>query len=268
MTSSATPRRSLETRRGSYVDSVTLMQVSKRVGSLPGVRSALVAMATDLNLDLAVGMGFEPPAGVSPNEMIVALEADNDEALDAARAEVDAALTEAASPAPTAFGAAPPPATVAAAARGLDPDSTVALVSTPGQYAFADALDAVDAGLLTMVFSDNVPLAQEVALKDRAAEQGVLVMGPDCGTAVVGGVGLGFANVVPVLFSAAAQVPGVTPAHGIAAVSGLGYLGMMAGPPVVGVIAESTSLGWGLATVVLFALALALSARRALPRAR
>jgi MFS family permease len=81
-------------------------------------------------------------------------------------------------------------------------------------------------------------------------------------------VGLGFANVVPVLFSAAAQVPGVTPAHGIAAVSGLGYLGMMAGPPVVGVIAESTSLGWGLATVVLFALALALSARRALPQAR
>ena len=87
MTSNAGPRRSLETRKGTYVDSVTLMQVSKRVGALPGVRSALVAMATDLNLDLAVGMGFEPPAGVSPNEMIVALEADGDEALDSARAE-------------------------------------------------------------------------------------------------------------------------------------------------------------------------------------
>ena len=120
MTSSASPRRSLETRKGSYVDSVTLMQVSKRVGSLPGVRSALVAMATDLNLDLAVQMGFEPPAGVSPNEMLVALEADGDDALSDARAEVDRALDEAASPAPSTFGAAPPPATVAAAD---DPDT-------------------------------------------------------------------------------------------------------------------------------------------------
>jgi FdrA protein len=81
----------------------------------------------------------------------------------------------------------------AAAARS---GATAALVSTPGQHAFADALDAVDAGLLTMVFSDNVPLEQEVALKEYADEKGVLVMGPDCGTAVLGGVGLGFANVV------------------------------------------------------------------------
>lgn len=79
-------------------------------------------------------------------------------------------------------------------------------------------------------------------------------------------VGLGLANVVPVLFSAAAQVPGVTPAHGIAAVSSLGYLGMMAGPPLIGVIAEHSSLTIGLATVVLFAIVLAASARRALPR--
>ena len=85
---------------------------------------------------------------------------------------------------------------MSAAAKAVDPATTVALISTPGQYAFADALDAVDAGLLTMVFSDNVPVEQEVALKQRAAEAGVLVMGPDCGTAVVGGVGLGFANVV------------------------------------------------------------------------
>jgi predicted MFS family arabinose efflux permease len=79
-------------------------------------------------------------------------------------------------------------------------------------------------------------------------------------------VGLGLANVVPVLFSAAAQVPGVTPAHGIAAVSSLGYLGMMAGPPLIGMVAEARSLTVGLFTVVLFAGVLALCARRALPR--
>jgi predicted MFS family arabinose efflux permease len=78
-------------------------------------------------------------------------------------------------------------------------------------------------------------------------------------------VGLGFANVVPVLFSAAAQVPGVTPAHGIAAVSAVGYLGMMAGPPLIGVIAEAQSLRAGLSVLVVFAAVLGLAARRALP---
>lgn len=78
-------------------------------------------------------------------------------------------------------------------------------------------------------------------------------------------VGLGLSNVVPVLFSAAAQVPGVSPAHGIAAVSGVGYLGMMAGPPLIGLIAEHTSLAAGLLVVVVFAAFMAATARRALP---
>jgi predicted MFS family arabinose efflux permease len=79
-------------------------------------------------------------------------------------------------------------------------------------------------------------------------------------------VGFGLSNVVPVLFSSAAQVPGVTAAHGIAAVSSVGYLGMMAGPPLIGVVAESSSLTIGLSIVVLFAAVFALSAKRALPQ--
>jgi len=77
-------------------------------------------------------------------------------------------------------------------------------------------------------------------------------------------VGLGLSNVVPVLFSAASQVPGVSSAHGIAAVSGVGYLGMMAGPPLIGLIAEHSSLATGLVVVVVFAVFMALSARRAM----
>jgi fucose permease len=77
-------------------------------------------------------------------------------------------------------------------------------------------------------------------------------------------VGLGLSNVVPVLFSAAAKVPGVSAAHGIAAVSSLGYLGMMAGPPLIGMVAEHSSLTAGLACVVVFAVFMALSAGRAL----
>lgn len=77
-------------------------------------------------------------------------------------------------------------------------------------------------------------------------------------------VGLGLSNVVPVLFSAASQVPGVSSAHGIAAVSGVGYLGMMAGPPLIGLIAEHSSLTTGLLVVVVFATFMALSAKRAM----
>jgi hypothetical protein len=79
-------------------------------------------------------------------------------------------------------------------------------------------------------------------------------------------VGLGLANVVPVLFVAAAKVPGVTPAHGIAAVSSLGYLGMMAGPPLIGVVAEHSSLTPGLCTVVVVRAGAAHGGERALPR--
>jgi FdrA protein len=170
------------------------MQVSRRIGGLDGVNAALVAMATELNLDLARSMGFELPEKTVPNEMLVAVDAVDEAALEAALTDVDAALAQAASPAAASFGAAPAPVTIGAAARAGD--ATVALISTPGQYAFADAVDAVDAGLHTMVFSDNVPVEHEIALKEYAEQAGVLVMGPDCGTAVVGGVGLGFSNVV------------------------------------------------------------------------
>ncbi|SEL86685.1 hypothetical protein SAMN05216359_12054 [Roseateles sp. YR242] len=80
-------------------------------------------------------------------------------------------------------------------------------------------------------------------------------------------VGLGMSNVVPVLFSAASKIPGVAPAHGIAAVSGMGYLGIMAGPPMIGFVAEHSSLTVGLGCVVLFAIFMALAAPRALKSA-
>ena len=79
-----------------------------------------------------------------------------------------------------------------AAAHG--PDAAVVLLSVPGSSVIGEALDAIAAGRHVMIFSDNVPVEQEVALKTAAEAAGVLVMGPDCGTAIIGGVGLGFAN--------------------------------------------------------------------------
>lgn len=179
-------------RAGAYADSVALLQVSRTVQGIRGVEAAQVAMATPLNLEVLAQMGFVLPAGVTPQEMVVALRL-ADDAPDSVVDDAEAAIVEALrSRAPSASAEQAPPRTTATALRGTD-DGLV-LVSVPGQSALVEAMDAVDAGRDVMVFSDNVPLAHEVALKRAAREQGVLVMGPDCGTAVVGGLGLGFAN--------------------------------------------------------------------------
>lgn len=186
--------RHLELRRGTYRDSVSLMQVSRAVGTEPGVERALVAMATQLNLDLLAGMGFAAPDSAGPNDLVVAIAAADSDALDRARQRLDTELAGGGAPAPGGFGSAPAPRTIGAAVRAGG--ATLAVISTPGQHAYTDAADALDAGASVLLFSDNVPVEQEIALKAEAARRGLLVMGPDCGTAVVAGVGLGFANVV------------------------------------------------------------------------
>jgi FdrA protein len=182
----------VEVRTGAYHDSVTLMQASRTVAAVDGVVAAQVAMATALNLDVLQGMGFTLPAGLSPSDLLVAVRADTDEVVPRALDALATALSSRAGD--TGRSTAEPPRTTAAALR-RDPAPLV-VVSVPGQYALAEAMDAVTAGSSVMVFSDNVSVAHEVALKEAAAAHDVIVMGPDCGTAVVGGVGLGFANVV------------------------------------------------------------------------
>jgi FdrA protein len=181
----------VELRHGAYADSVTLLQVSRTVQEEPGVRAAQVAMATPLNLEVLTGMGFDVP-DAAPDDLVVALQLDEGAELGDVLAAVDAALVRS-TRAPDTAAEISPPRTTAAALR-LAPGAVV-LVSVPGTHAFVEAMDALDAGSDVMVFSDNVPLEQEVALKQVAAERDLLVMGPDCGTAVVGGLGLGFANV-------------------------------------------------------------------------
>ncbi|MEU9123574.1 FdrA family protein [Streptomyces sp. NPDC048506] len=184
----------LELRRGMYRDSVRLMQVSRSVGAVDGVDRALVAMATRLNLDLLDGMGFDVPEEAGPNDLVIAIRASDQDALRRAREHLEQELA-APSRGSVATGGAATSHTFRTIGAAKDA-ATLALLSIPGPHVFAEATDALDAGLDVMIFSDNVPVAHEVRLKDRARERGLLVMGPDCGTAVVGGVGLGFANVV------------------------------------------------------------------------
>lgn len=183
----------VELRAGAYADSVTLLQVSRTVAGLPGVAAAQVAMATPLNVEVLTEMGFAVPETAGPNDMVVAIRLTDDGDLGAALAGVDTALKDSSRRESGPSELAPPRTTGSALRRTPD---AVALVSVPGPSAFVEAMDALEAGSDVMVFSDNVPVEQELALKRYAAGRQLLVMGPDCGTAVVDGVGLGFANVV------------------------------------------------------------------------
>ncbi|HEX4811159.1 MAG TPA: FdrA family protein [Nonomuraea sp.] len=174
-------------RKGAYYDSVQLMRVSRALTGMPGVTAAMVAMATGLNVSVLGDLGFAVP-DAAPGDLLIAVRADDP---DAAVAEADRQLTTLRRPGPPTEQ--PPLTTRSAAAR--EPADLV-LVSVPGEHAFAEAYDAVLAGLPVMIFSDGVPVAQERFLKELAGQRGVLVMGPDCGTAAIGGVGLGFANVL------------------------------------------------------------------------
>jgi FdrA protein len=186
----------VELRRGAYHDSVSLLEVSRAVAGADGVEAAQVAMATELNCDVLRGMGFEVPAGAGPNDLVVALRAVDDEGVAAGLAAVEAGLASLRGAPGTGEGLADevPPMTVGSAVRRSG--AGLVLVSVPGAHAVTEAYDALDAGASVMLFSDNVSVADEVALKDYAVQRDLLVMGPDCGTAVVGGAALGFADVV------------------------------------------------------------------------
>jgi FdrA protein len=218
----------VELRHGAYADSVTLLQVSRTVQDESGVLAAQVAMATPLNLEVLTGMGFTVPES-APDDLVVALRLDETAELGDVLAAVDAAMSRS-TPTSTTSAEHAPPRTTAAALR-LAPEAIV-LVSVPGAHALVEAMDALEAGSDVMVFSDNVPLEQEIALKRLAAERDLLVMGPDCGTAVIGGLGLGFANVT---------TPGPV---GIVAASGTGCQQLLALLDHAGV-GVSSALGVG-----------------------
>jgi FdrA protein len=144
-------------------------------------------------------MDIEAPSTAGPNDLMVAVVSADEEAITDVLERLERELAGGGAAAASTSDAVVAPRITATAARSITGGSVtggLALISTPGRYAFVEAMDALDAGLSALVFSDNVPIDQEVRLKQYASHRGLLVMGPDCGTAVVGGVGLGFANVV------------------------------------------------------------------------
>ncbi len=190
----------VEVRRGTYHDSVTLMQVSRQAEELPGVEAAAAVAATPVNLELLARQGFAvDPAGLGPSDLVLCVRAADDAAAGQAMEQVEALLAGAGQGgtgggAGGGPGVAPPRSLRAAARR--DPGLNLAVLSVPGRHLGYEIAEALQAGLHVFCFSDGLDPATEAACKRVAAERGLLLMGPDCGTAIIDGVGLGFANAV------------------------------------------------------------------------
>jgi len=184
----------LETRRGVYNDSVVLMRISASLRARDGVEDALVAMATPLNVGLLGDLGFDTSRvrDAGPADLLVALQARSCTHLDAALAALDDMLSEPRGDAAGAGAVGRRHATLGEAVRTSG--AGMAIISVPGPHVAPEAMEALRAGADVMIFSDGVSVPEERALKTTAEGFDRLVMGPDCGTAFIGGVGLGFCN--------------------------------------------------------------------------
>ena len=176
-----------------YADSVKLMGIATDLRRRDGVGRCELAMGTPANLEALAERGVRAQAG--PSDLVIAVEADDEGVAAQALGRAEDALSGAAGD-PGARAPAGEPARSLLTARRRLASANVALISVPGEYATLEAHKALSAGMHVFLFSDHVPEDDELELKRRGAELGLLVMGPGCGTAMLGGVGLGFANVV------------------------------------------------------------------------
>lgn len=195
-------------KRNTYYDSITLMSLAQAVKDLPGVEEAGAVMATELNRELLRNSNLLPEALLAeqetlpgPEDLLIVVRASDEAHAQEALAFAEQRL--AARVAPVGAGAVLGGEGTLVAARSLErallrnEKANLAVISVAGEHAWLEAEQALQHGLHVFLFSDHVSIEQEQRLKALAVEKGLLLMGPDCGTAIINGVGLGFSNVVP-----------------------------------------------------------------------
>jgi FdrA protein len=182
-----------QVRTGAYYDSAFLMQLQRSLAALPGVQDAGVVMGTDSNKEILAHIDLLSPEvnSAKPDDLVIVVRADDEKSADAAIGQVDELLTRKR----TTMDQEYRPQSLETAAKVL-PDAGWVLISVAGRYAAGVSREALRLGKHVFLFSDNVSVEEEIELKRIAGEKGLLVMGPDCGTAIVRGMGLGFANKV------------------------------------------------------------------------
>jgi FdrA protein len=189
-------------KRNTYYDSITLMSVAQAAKDLPGVEDIGAVMATEVNLELLLSANLMPtaflakqPKPPSSEDLLIVVRA-----IDEAHAEVALAIAEERLTSPGDHGTTNSGETIPARSLEMalkrDEAANLAVISVAGEHAWLEAEQALRCGLHVFLFSDNVPLEQEKRLKTLAMSKGLLLMGPDCGTAIINGIGLGFSNVV------------------------------------------------------------------------
>jgi len=177
--------------RNRYYDSVFLMAVAHRLSDLEGIEEAATVMGSPANIQilLDMGVGTASVADASPSDLIIALRGDH-QVVAGVLQDIEKWLVR------------PKTALVTSTAGSLDEalsrqsTSNLVVISVPGEYAAAETEAALERGMNVFLFSDHASVEDEVTLKKKASEQGLIVMGPDCGTALIGGKGIGFANAV------------------------------------------------------------------------
>jgi succinyl-CoA synthetase alpha subunit len=179
-------------RRNEYYDSVFLMGINKRLSEISGVEQTAVLMATEANKKLLVELGFSNQKidEAQPTDLIAAVIADSSETVAVVTESLGEVLKSMSS------GISDSGLKTLDEAIHRRPDGNLVVLSIPGEFVNSEARKALEAGLNTFVFSSNVPVEQELELKLLARSRGLLVMGPDCGTSIIHGVGIGFANKV------------------------------------------------------------------------
>lgn len=180
-------------RKNAYYDSVTLMLISKEIKQMPGVDEALIGMGTELNLELVRNLDMAD-AGIetcSPNDFFISVRLEDASLMPAVEAKVEELLNHR----KASSGSSYRPVTFDTAIEMM-PEANMVIISVPGKFAAAEVRKALDKDCHVMLFSDNVSIEDEKALKELAVSKGLLMMGPDCGTSIINQVPLAFANVV------------------------------------------------------------------------
>lgn len=182
-----------QVKSGVYYDSAFLMQAQRTLADLPGIQDAGVVMGTEGNKELLAHINLLCPEAeaAKPDDLVIVVRGETEEAAEMALARVDEVFARKSSADQGEYR----PQSLEMAVQQL-PNAGWVLVSVAGRYAGGVAREALRLGKHVFLFSDNVPVEEEIAIKAIAAEKGLLVMGPDCGTAIVRGAGLGFANKV------------------------------------------------------------------------
>jgi len=182
-------------KKGEYFDSVSLMIAANKINQMEGVIDAAVAMGTRENKSIFKNAGFLIDAfqEAEDTDLLIAVKAETEAIANIVLTNIDEELKQIRKRSDTSQDFVP---------RSLEgaintmPDANLSLISVTGKYAADEAKKALKKGLHVMLFSDNVPLEKEIELKQYALENDLLMMGPDCGTAIINGVPLAFANVV------------------------------------------------------------------------